>query len=295
LEKTTNKNLIIWGSFFLLTLMWGSSFILVKRALQGGFTPFEVASMRMVSAMTVLLVPAIMALRTVPKDKLPYVAISGLISMLIPAFLFCTAQVHISSSVASILNALTPAFTFLVGVFAFRQPTNGKQILGLLIGFLGTLMLILVNSKGEFTINAYALLILVATLLYGTNVNMVKAKLSGLKPVHLSALAVSASGMAAILYLLSSGSIPHVYQNAMEHPTAFGAMVLLGAMGTAAATLVFNFMLQYTTSVFASAITYFIPIVGVLWGLLDGEVLVLQHYLGMLLIIGGVLILNKGK
>ncbi len=275
--------------------MWGSSFILVKRALEGGFTPFEVASVRMVAAMLVLLVPAVLALRTVPKDKLPYIAVSGLISMLIPAFLFCTAQVHISSSVASILNALTPAFTFLVGIFAFGQAANRRQILGLFIGFLGTLLLILVNPKGGFSINAYALLILAATMLYGTNVNMVKTKLGGLKPIHISALAVSASGITAVVYLLASNSVPHIYENARLHPWAFGAMILLGAMGTAAATLVFNYLLTFTTPVFASAITYFIPIVGVLWGIWDGESLAIQHYIGMLLIIGGVVILNKKR
>ncbi len=290
-----NKNIIIWGSFLLLTLAWGSSFILVKKALAGGFTPFEVASMRMVAAMSVLLIPAALAISKVSREKLLYMVVSGLISMLIPAFLFCTAQVHINSSVASILNTLTPAFTFLVGVVAFQQPLKKMQIVGLLIGFVGSTMLILVNPKGEFSINHYALLILLATLLYGINVNLVKNKLSGIRPGHVSALAVCASGTAAILYLLGSGSIPHIYQNSIEHPWALGAMVLLGAMGTAFATLIFNYMLAHTTSVFASAITYFIPIVGVMWGVWDGEVLVLQHYLGMLLIIGGVLILNRFK
>ena len=290
-----NSGLIIWLSFFLLTLAWGSSFILVKRALAGGFTPFEVASMRMVAAMSVLIVPAIASLPKVPRNKLPYMAVSGLISMLIPAFLFCTAQVHINSSVASILNALTPAFTFIVGIVAFQQPLKRMQVVGLLVGFIGTAMLILVNPKGELSINHYAFLILLATLLYGTNVNLVKNKLSGIKPSHISSLAVSASGIAAVGYLLFSGSIPHIYSNSITHPWALGAMLLLGAMGTAFATLIFNYMLTHTTSVFASSITYFIPIVGVMWGVWDGEVLVLQHYLGMLFIIGGVLILNKSK
>lgn len=288
-----HKTFVIWGSFFLLTVAWGSSFILVKRALQGGFAPFEIASMRMIAAMAVLGIPAAISIPKIPRDKLPIIAISGLISMLIPAFLFCTAQVHISSSVASILNALTPAFTFIVGIMVFQQPVKGMQILGLLIGFIGSTMLILVNSKGEFSLNHYALLTLLATFLYGVNVNLVKNKLAGVKSGHISAVAVSAAGVAALIYLIFSGNIPHIYQNGLEHPWAFGAIILLGAMGTAFSTIIFNNMLTMTTSVFASAITYFIPIVGILWGVLDGEVLVFWHYLGMLFIVGGVIILNR--
>jgi drug/metabolite transporter (DMT)-like permease len=154
-------------------------------------------------------------------------------------------------------------------------------------------MLILVNSKGEFSLNHYALLTLLATFLYGVNVNLVKNKLAGVKSGHISAVAVSAAGVAALIYLIFSGNIPHIYQNGLEHPWAFGAIILLGAMGTAFSTIIFNNMLTMTTSVFASAITYFIPIVGILWGVLDGEVLVFWHYLGMLFIVGGVIILNR--
>jgi drug/metabolite transporter (DMT)-like permease len=287
------KSLIVWASFLLLTLAWGSSFILIKRALQGGFSAFEVASLRMTAALGVLLVPAILNFRHIPKNKLGYVVASGLLSMLIPSFLFCTAQVHMASSVASILNALTPAFTFVVGILAFQQPMKRAQALGLMVGFAGSVMLILVNSKGEFSLNRYAFLILAATVCYGINVNMVKNKLGEVKSIHMSTVAVAVAGMVAAAWLLFSGSLPHVAQNAREHPWAFGAALLLGAMGTALAQVVFNYMLTLTSSVFASSITYFIPIVAVLWGVWDGEVLVFWHYLGMVFIIGGILILNR--
>jgi len=287
------KSLIVWSSFLLLTLAWGSSFILVKRSLQGGFTAFEVASVRMLAALAVLSIPAALSFKHIPKDKLPYVALSGLLSMMIPAYLFCTAQVHLESSVASILNALTPAFTFIVGIAAFRQPINKMQIVGLFTGFIGSVMLILVNSKGEFSLNVYALLILAATLCYGINVNIVKNKLSSVKSIHLSTVAVAVAGITAGIFLLFSGSFTHIYENTIQHPWSLGAIILLGVMSTALAQVVFNYMLTFTTSVFASSITYFIPIVAVLWGVWDGEVLLFWHYLGMGFIIGGILILNK--
>jgi drug/metabolite transporter (DMT)-like permease len=136
---------------------------------------------------------------------------------------------------------------------------------------------------------------MVATLCYGTNVNLVKYKLSDIKSIHLSSVTVAVAGISALLYLIVSNSIPHIYSNAQTHPWAFGAIFLLGAMGTAFAQVIFNNMLSLTSSVFASSITYFIPIVALLWGILDGEVLSIWHFLGMAFIIGGVFILNKFK
>ena len=145
------KSFIVWGSFFLLMLAWGSSFILVKRALQGEFTAFEIASVRMVAAFSVLILPAFVHFKHIPKEKLHLVILSGLISMLFPAYLFATAQVYIKeSSLISILNALTPAFTFIVGILAFRQPLQKMQALGLIIGFAGSALLIIINSKVNY-------------------------------------------------------------------------------------------------------------------------------------------------
>jgi drug/metabolite transporter (DMT)-like permease len=287
------KSLIVWSSFLFLMLAWGSSFILVKRALQAGFSPPEVASIRMVAALCVMIVPAIIHFKSIPKEKIGYWVLCALISMFIPAYLFAAAQVHLQSSIMSILNALTPACTFIVGISFFKQPINKMQMVGLIVGMIGSTMLILVNTKGELSINAYAFLVLLATLCYGTNVNLVKYKLSEVKPIHLSIFTVAIAGGLSLGYLLVNGMVPHIYENALLHPWGFGAMVLLGAMGTAACQIVFNNMLTLTTSVFASSITYFIPIVALFWGLLDGEILVYWHYLGMTFIIGGILILNK--
>jgi drug/metabolite transporter (DMT)-like permease len=289
------KSLIVWSSFLFLMFAWGSSFILIKRALQAGFTPPEVASIRMFSAFCVLIIPALVYFKQIPTNKIAYLALSALISMFLPAYLFATAQVHLPSSVASILNALTPAFTFIIGIALFKQPLMKMQAVGLMVGFVGSTLLILVNGKGEISLNAFAFLILLAACFYGTNVNLVKYKLSDVKSIHLSTFTVAIAGGLAIGYLLCSGLIPHIYENAQVHPWGFGAMVLLGVMGTALSQIIFNNMLTLTTSVFASSITYFIPMVAVFWGLLDGEVLVFWHYVGMAFIIGGILILNKYK
>ena len=287
---------MIWGAFLMLTLTWGSSFMLVKRALQGGFSAYEVASTRMMSAMLILIFPALFCLRKIPTGKLGYLFVSALLSMFFPAYLFSTAQVHIhESSLVSILNALTPASTFIIGIEAFRQPMRAMQAVGLVVGFLGTALLIMVNSSGELSLNEYAFLVLLATMCYGTNVNLVKTKLIDVPTFYLSAVTVAIAGMSSLALMLWNGSFPHLIQNSYEHPWSFGAMFLLGAMGTALSQLVFNALLQLTTPVFASAITYFIPIVAIFWGLLDGEYLSIVQIVGMGLVIGGIYILNKNK
>lgn len=291
-----NKKLIIWSSFIFLMLAWGSSFILVKKALIGGMTAFEVASVRMLAASLVLLLPALFFIKHIPREKMPYIILSTLLSMFIPAYLFATAQVYIKeSSLVSILNALTPAFTFLIGILLYRQPVLKMQVLGLILGFFGSVLLIIINTKGQLSLNHYAFLVLGATLCYGTNVNLVKYTLSDIKPIHLSSVTVAFTGVFALIYLIFSHSFGHLFELVSVNPRAVGAACLLGMMGTAAAQVVFNKMLSYTTSVFASAITYFIPIVALFWGIIDGEVLSVWHFVGMGLIIGGVFILNKNK
>jgi drug/metabolite transporter (DMT)-like permease len=218
--------------------------------------------------------------------------LSGLLSMFIPAFLFCAAQMGLSSSIVGVLNALTPAFTFIFGVFFFHQKSKLMQIVGLTIGFIGSAILILVNPKGEIVFNGFAFYVVAATICYGINVNMVKRYLPDVKAIHLTSVAVVASGIFALLYLFTTDWVT-ILNTAPKGKESFIAAVLLGVMGTAFAQLIFNHMLRYSTAVFASSITYFIPIVAVMWGIWDGEILLLQHFLGMAFIIGGILILNK--
>ena len=288
---TLSVNFRIWLSFFVLTLAWGSSFILVKRGLQA-FTPWQVASIRLAAAFAVMIPFALRYVREIPKAQFPYIILSGLLSMFIPAYLFCAAQMGLSSSIVGVLNALTPAFTFIFGVFLFHQKSKNMQIIGLIIGFIGSAILIIVNAKGQFALNNYAFYVVAATICYGINVNMVKRYLPDVKAIHLTSLAVATSGIFAILYLLSTDWLT-VLNTAPKGKESFIAAITLGVMGTAFAQLIFNQMLRYSTAVFASSITYFIPIVAVMWGVWDGEILHLWHYFGIVCIIGGILILNK--
>jgi drug/metabolite transporter (DMT)-like permease len=294
-EKTASMplNIKIWVSFFILTLIWGSSFILVKRGLQA-FPPDQVASIRLVSAFSVMLFIALKNFKNIPRAQLKYIFFSGFLSLFMTAFFFSFAQMGISSSVAGVLNALTPAFTFIFGVIFFHQKSKLMQIIGLALGFFGSAMLIMLNNKGQFALNVYGFFIVAATLGYGLNVNIVKRYLPDVKPLHMTSVAVSFAGILALPYLLTTNWLSIAY----EHPKGMQSLlsiVILGVLGTAVAQIIFNWMLSHSTAVFASSITYFIPIVAVMWGVWDGEYFSIWHILGMACIIGGILILNKNK
>jgi drug/metabolite transporter (DMT)-like permease len=290
---TPSVSLIIWASFFVLTLAWGSSFILVKRGMQS-FSPLQVASIRLSSAFFALGIPAFFHLKHIPKDKLKYIFFISMTGLFIPAYLFCLAQLGISSSMSGVLNALTPVFTFIIGVIFFNQPSKWMQIVGLLIGFLGSALLILVNGKGEVSFNAYGLCVVLATVCYGLNVNIMKKHLTGVNPFYLTTVAVSMAGLLSFIHLLTTNWV-EIVQTAPKGKESFLFVVLLGVMGTAFSQLVFNKMLQYATAVFASSITYFVPIVALMWGVWDGEFLSFWQYVGMVTIIVGIVILNKAK
>jgi drug/metabolite transporter (DMT)-like permease len=169
---------------------------------------------------------------------------------------------------------------------------TSRKVIGLLIGFCGSATLILVNQKGSIEINFFAFLIIVATISYGLNVNYIKRYLSDVPSLQLSLITVSLVGVMGLCVLPTTDFMSKI----MNHPNGRLALLqigTLGVLGTAVAQIVFNKMLSYTSALFASSITYFIPIVALLWGIFDQETLALWHYIGMAMIIGGVLIMNK--
>ena len=281
----------LWASFIFLMIAWGSSFILVKRSLVS-FPPAQVVSIRLVAAMVALIGLAVVHFKHIARSKLPYIFLSAMLGIFVPAYLFAFSQVGMSSSVVGVLNALTPCMTFIVGVSFFQQPSNKFKILGLTIGFIGSAILILANSKGQLSVSSYVFLVIAATVCYGVNLNIVKRFLPEVKSFHISTVTVAISGILSLVYLLTT-NFWIIIQTTENGKSSLLAAVLLGLLGTAAAQTVFNRMLQISTAVFASSITYFIPIVAVLWGVWDGEILNAVHYLGMALIIGGVIILNR--
>jgi drug/metabolite transporter (DMT)-like permease len=289
-----NKNLpLAWFILILLTLIWGSSFILIKRGLDH-FDAGEVGALRMFSASLVLLPLALRHIKKFSRRQFFYLFIVGFIGSFIPAFLFAKAETGISSAMAGVLNALTPVSVVIIGGLFFSQKFTVRTVVGILIGFTGTAILMLAGVEGEMlTLNYFGLFIVVATICYGLNVNVIKYKLSGIKAIPLTSMAMSLILPFAALYLfVFSGFTAKLSANPDAWMSVFYVSIL-GVVGTAVAMVLFNKLIQFISPVFASSVTYLIPIVAVIWGLLDNEVLEVQHYVGMVVILIGVYITNR--
>ncbi|MBU1679495.1 MAG: DMT family transporter [Bacteroidetes bacterium] len=277
-----------------LSIIWGSSFILIKKGLES-FSPGQVGTIRIVFAFIVLLPFAIKHIKTTFKYHWKKLFFLGLISNLIPAVLFAKAETELTSSLTGILNSLTPIFTLIAGALAFKIQIKSKQTLGLMIGLAGSIGLTFINNQGGIgSFNFYVLFVIAATILYGISANMVKAYFAEINSAVLTSTALLGVGPLALAYLLSTDFIYRLSENSATW-YSLGYLFLLGAVGTALALVFFNKLIQQTSAVFASTVTYLIPIIAVVWGIVDGEQIYAFHLLGMAVIIVGVYIVNKAK
>jgi drug/metabolite transporter (DMT)-like permease len=282
---------LIWSLLALLALIWGSSFILVKKSLIV-FDPSQVGSLRITAAFLFFLPFFLSNLKKIPFKKLPVFFLVGCLGNLIPAYLFSLAGSKLDSGVSGALNSTTPLFTLIVGGLFFGNTITSRQTMGIILGFVGALLLILAGANG-FQINGYAFYVILATLMYGFNLNITKKHLTGLDltPFLITATIFMTIGPVAISVLLSGDFIAKAQQPEAVIPLIYA--VLLGVLGSAAAMVLFNRLIQMTSAVLASSVTYLIPIVAILWGILDGEAIQIQHFLGMGIILIGVYLVNK--
>jgi drug/metabolite transporter (DMT)-like permease len=281
-----------WLLLALLSLIWGSSFILIKKGLTG-FGYVEAASIRLMAAGAVMLPVAAVQYRNVPRDRWPFVVLATLIGIFVPAYLFCFAQQHVQSAVAGMLNALTSVFTFIVGLLFFGTKYRAVHVAGLLLGFASAALLILDRSDAStLSVNAFAGLIVLATVFYGININLVKHKLRDVPALAITATSVSLAGLLAFLF----ACLPQPGRFAVAEGSNWLpllALVALGVLSTALATLWYYKLLKMTSALFASSTTFVMPIVAVGWGLLDGEAFHWQHALSIAGILTAVVLLRK--
>ena len=277
----------------LLALIWGTSFILIKQGLKV-FAPDEVGALR-VSAASLFLVPlATTKLRELKLVHYGRLLLSGLLGIFFPAFLFAFAQTRLESSVTGIANSLTPIFTLVIGAIVFHQPFRRASILGIIIGLGGTILLILSNSgEGISGVNLYILLVILGCVFYAINLNFIKYRIPDVTSLTITSVSLLLIGPLAIGYLLGVTDFVKTLQNETGAWRAFGFVALLGFMSTSVATLIFNKLVKISSPLFTSSVTYLIPMVAVMWGVLDGEKLYAGHYAGMVAIIAGVYLANK--
>jgi drug/metabolite transporter (DMT)-like permease len=261
------------------------------------FDPGEIAALRIFSASLFLFPIAVRNLRQIKTRKQwIFLFASGFLGSLIPAFLFPLAQTRIDSAVTGVLNALTPFFTILIGGILVGAKFNKRIKLGIFIGFLGSIILVTAGSGYDLTqINYYALLIVLATILYGLNVNILKYYLGDIRPVHITSFSMMLIGPFSLVYLLVYADVLQTLKSDLNNLIPLSYIIFLGVVGTAISLILFNKLVKITNIVFSSSVTYLIPVVAVILGLIDNEVLLNQHYAGMVFIVLGVLLANKGR
>ncbi len=274
-----------------LAIAWGLSFIFIKK-LSVEFTGLEIGAGRIWIAGMFLLPWAIKNRKDLPADKIKYIFLSGLIGYLIPAIIFGFAGRKISSSLSGTLNATTPIFVLLFGALFFKKRILPMQAVGIFLGFVGSL--VLVNSAGSFSFdinNPFAILILLATLLYGLNTNILSNFLRDVRPIVISSFSVGFVSFFAFLLLLTTDFFYKIsHPSNLLHILYF---LILGVLNSGLAAVLYNYLLKITTPVFASTVTYLIPVVAILAGVFDGEHISFMHLLGMGIILGSIFILNK--
>ena len=284
-----------WIYLIALSLIWGSSFILIKKSLIG-LSPLQVGSLRIVFSSIMIFLIAFNKIKTIQKDKWRWIAVSAVIGTFFPAFLFAFAETQIDSAVAAILNSLVPMNTVLIGLAVFKISTTKTQSVGVIIGFIGTSVLIISGSDLNPDQNyLYSGLVIICSILYATNVNLIKKYLYDVNAVAIAAGQFFVIFVPSIIVLVYSGFFDLEFRNNDLLYDSLLYVLLLSFFVTAMAKILFNKLIQISSPVFASSVTYSMLIVSVLWGILDGELFNINQAVATILIIIGVYLSNKKK
>jgi drug/metabolite transporter (DMT)-like permease len=274
-----------------LALIWGTSFILMKKGLES-YSHTQVAAFRIFFSFVFMLPVTIKNIKVIRRDNIQSLIIVGIIGFAIPAMLFTKAQTRMDSSLAGMLNSLTPLFTLVVGLLFYRSSARWMNVVGLFMGLTGAIGLM---WNGDLNIlkgiNVFALFIVAATICYGININEVKFKLAQLSSLQITSLAFLFTGPIAGVYLLLTDLSPA--SQTPDYMLNLIYIALLALFSSVIAVLIFNHLIKYTTPLFAASVTYIIPLFAIMWGMIDGESIRLVQLLWIALILMGVYLVNK--
>ena len=281
-----------WIYLLLLSIIWGSSFILIKKALID-LSPIQVGALRIIFTAFFLFAVGTKTLKEIKRIHWKWIAWSGFLGSFFPPFLFALAQTELDSAIASILNSLTPLNTLLLGILFFGVLVTKRQIFGVIIGLLGTLLLIIKGA--EFNPNQnywYSILIITSTVGYALNINILKKHLNGI-----GALAIATGNFVvilipAVIVLIATGFFETIFEStAMQKGLIY--VLVLALFGTAFAKVLFNKLISIASPVFAASVTYTMPLMAIFWGVVDGELLSIYQIIGGGVILLGVYLANK--
>jgi drug/metabolite transporter (DMT)-like permease len=289
-----NLNLRKWGTLIILSIIWGSSYILIKKGLTG-LTPVHLGSIRVIIT-TILIAPiGYNKIKHIPKNKMKWVAISAFVGSFFPAYLFAFAETEISSSVTAVMVSLTPLFTLLISVIIFGEELLKKQVLGVIIGFLGIIVLIQNELLSSSFNILYVMFVVLAAFCYAVNANLLKYKLPNIPALGIVFMSFLFMFIPAFIVLFFS-DFP--FSDFTSDPLILESIVyivILALFGTAIAKVMYIKLLAISTPVFSVSTTYLMPVVAIFWGLLDGEEFKLTQFIGTSIILLGVYLVTKKK
>ena len=280
-----------WLILIVLALIWGSSFILIKRGLVG-LNAIQVGSFRIIFAALFLLIVGFKSLKKISRCQWKFVAVTSFFGTFIPAFLFAIAETEVDSSIVAILNSLTPLNTLILGILIFGIQFQKRQVVGVFVGLAGCLLLVLSGASAHPGQNYYyVILVVIATLSYAVNVNLIKKYLSDLNSLSITTGNFAILLIPALMILSTTDFSQRIHIQAAQHSILF--VMILGVLGTGIANVLFFKLIQISSPVFATSVTYLIPIVAFFWGLLDNEMLTPIQFFGAFIILIGVYLSAK--
>ena len=284
-----------WIFLAILSVIWGSSFILIKKGLIG-LTAYQLGSLRIIFTAIFLFIIGFKSFKKIEKRHYKPVFVSAFLGSFIPVYMFALAETEIDSSIASILNSLTPLNTLIFGVFFFKMTFNKNQLIGVVIGLIGTLLLIVSGSNLNPDQNYwFSIFVLIASVCYAFNVSIIKNYLQDLNAMSIAVGNFAVITIPALIVLTCTGFFKMEVLTSEVVQTSMLYLVLLAIFGTGIAKVMFNRLVQISTPIFSSSVTYTIPIVALLWGVLDGEKLSIVQVLATGIILLGVFLANRKK
>ena len=283
-----------WFYLAILSLIWGSSFILIKKGLVG-LNSVQLASLRMIFAASVIYVYSYNSIKKIPKKSWKWIVITAYLGTFFPVYLISYGQTEIESGLASIITTVTPINTLIIGIIFFSLTFSIKQLLGLFIGLVGAVLLLYEASETNLNSNIYfSFFIYLTTVGYAASVNLIKKYLTNIPPEAVTAGIFLSISPPAIIVLYFSDFTDLNFQDPIILKSIFFVLVL-GVFGSAIAQTLFNKFVKIASPIFASAVTYTMPVVAIFWALIDGETLSIMQFFATSIILVGVFLVNKRK
>ncbi|MFA4852767.1 MAG: EamA family transporter [Bacteroidales bacterium] len=291
--KKTDKVIIQWIIMIALAIVWGSSYILMKRGLEF-FPAMQVGALRITISFLFLLPFALWRIKRVKKENLKYLVIVGFLGSGIPAFLFAEAQTGLDSQIAGIINSVAPLFVLIFGTLFFNVRVKWYNVAGVFIGLSGAIGLLSACGNKSFDSNlGFGIYIIIATMLYSININVIKKYLKETDSLTITAISFIFIGVPSIIYLMSGTDFITRLSETPGAMKGMGYLSLLAILGTALAGILYNYLIKISSVLFSASVTYIIPIVAIMWGTNDGEHFYLGYIIWIALIFSGIFLVNK--